>query len=92
MDVDNAPPPEPDLPPVPVTFLSGPQKYLRNASRHALGNLVSPCDILRSTRSCVGIGHLHPSRIFATVRRINKTHSRVQFPTLPVVSALKVLF
>ncbi|RSL40854.1 hypothetical protein CEP53_013119 [Fusarium sp. AF-6] len=39
MDVDPAPIPEASLPPPPVTFLSDPQKYLRKASRHALGNM-----------------------------------------------------
>ncbi|KAM0430485.1 hypothetical protein ACHAPT_005832 [Fusarium lateritium] len=41
MDVDPTPIPEASLPPPPppVTFLSNPQKYLRKASRHALGNM-----------------------------------------------------
>ncbi|RSM02130.1 hypothetical protein CEP52_008157 [Fusarium oligoseptatum] len=39
MDVDPTPIPEASLPPPPVTFLSDPQKYLRKASRHALGNM-----------------------------------------------------
>lgn len=40
MDVDSVPGPDDSLPPISVTFLSDPQKYLRNASRNALGNLV----------------------------------------------------
>ncbi|KAF7541342.1 hypothetical protein G7Z17_g11989 [Cylindrodendrum hubeiense] len=39
MDVDSVPIPDDSLPPIPVTFLSDPQNYLRNASRNALGNL-----------------------------------------------------
>ncbi|KAK7419152.1 TTAGGG repeat binding factor [Neonectria punicea] len=39
MDVDSIPVPEESLPPPPVSFISDPQKYLRNASRNALGNL-----------------------------------------------------
>ncbi|KAF5004482.1 hypothetical protein FDECE_9025 [Fusarium decemcellulare] len=39
MDIDTAPVPESSLPPPSVTFLSDPQKYLRRASRNALGNL-----------------------------------------------------
>ncbi|KPM40368.1 hypothetical protein AK830_g6195 [Neonectria ditissima] len=39
MDVDSIPVPEDSIPPAPVSFISDPQKYLRNASRNALGNL-----------------------------------------------------
>lgn len=39
MDVDSVPVPDDTLPQISVTFLSDPQKYLRNASRNALGNL-----------------------------------------------------
>ncbi|KAH7133218.1 telomere repeat binding factor-domain-containing protein [Dactylonectria estremocensis] len=39
MDVDSVPVPDDSLSPVPVSFLDNPQKYLRNASRNALGNL-----------------------------------------------------
>ncbi|KAF7561579.1 hypothetical protein G7046_g2547 [Stylonectria norvegica] len=39
MDVDSVPVLDAPLPPPPVTFLSDPQRYLRNASRYALGNL-----------------------------------------------------
>ncbi|CCT61842.1 uncharacterized protein FFB20_03628 [Fusarium fujikuroi] len=35
----NLPPPPPPPSPPPVSFFSDPQKYLRKASRHALGNL-----------------------------------------------------
>jgi hypothetical protein len=36
----NLPPPPPPPSPPSVSFFSDPQKYLRKASRHALGNLV----------------------------------------------------
>ncbi|KAF4979413.1 hypothetical protein FZEAL_4390 [Fusarium zealandicum] len=39
MDIDTAPMSEPPLPPPTVTFSCDPQKYLRKASQHALGNM-----------------------------------------------------
>ncbi|KAH7153221.1 telomere repeat binding factor-domain-containing protein [Dactylonectria macrodidyma] len=39
MDIDSVPVPDDPLSPVAVSFLDDPQKYLRNASRNALGNL-----------------------------------------------------
>lgn len=40
MDIDSATIPEASLPPAPVTFASDPQRFMRNATRHALGNMV----------------------------------------------------
>lgn len=71
MDVDTAPPPEVDLPPVhvpiPVSFFSDPQKHLRKLSRHALGNLVGRCDIQTSWPLMCWTGHFYPPHFFATV-------------------------
>ncbi|CAM1509963.1 Fc.00g002980.m01.CDS01 [Cosmosporella sp. VM-42] len=39
MDLDTVPVPEAPLPPPPVSFVTDPQKFCRNASWHALGNL-----------------------------------------------------
>lgn len=49
MDVDDAH--GADARPAPVSFLSEPEKYVRIANTHALGNLVRQRDVLRSMRS-----------------------------------------
>jgi hypothetical protein len=82
MDVDPAPIPEASLPPPPVTFLSDPQKYLRKASRHALGNMVGWRDYVpRPSAYTTGIGSLCPPLVLAILRRLNKADPRCGIAT-----------
>lgn len=51
MDIDTTPIHETPLPPPPVTFVSDPERFLRNATRHALGNIVGLCVMMEDSRS-----------------------------------------
>ena len=51
MEIDSTPVHEAPLPLPPVTFASDPAKFLRNATRYALGNIVGQRAIVENSRS-----------------------------------------